>query len=127
MLDDGIPPERVPAASGLSNFARITAGSFAASVITTYWDRRESLHQARLTEAGTSFSPAYRDTVAQLQAAGMSPLQAAASVMRSITNQAYLLSSLELFYICGWMAVAMIGVIWLTRKPVPAGHGAAAD
>ena len=29
ILLNGVPPQRVPAASGLSNFARITAGSFA--------------------------------------------------------------------------------------------------
>src|SRR6202007_3044443 len=42
---DGLPPERVPAASGLNNFLRITGGSFATSLTTTYWDRREALHQ----------------------------------------------------------------------------------
>ena len=54
---DGIPPERLPSATGLSNFARITAGSFAASLITTVWDRREALHQSRLSEAIGSGAP----------------------------------------------------------------------
>jgi MFS transporter, DHA2 family, multidrug resistance protein len=53
ILLDGIPPERIPLASGLSNFARITAGGFAASVVTTLWDRREALHQSRLTDQTT--------------------------------------------------------------------------
>ncbi|UIJ47075.1 DHA2 family efflux MFS transporter permease subunit [Sphingomonas cannabina] len=124
---DGLPPERVPSASGISNFARITAGSFAASLTTTYWDRREALHQTRLTEVGNDYSPVYRQTVEQLQATGMSPLQAAGSVMRQIVNQSYLLSSLELFWICGWLTLAMIGVIWITRKPAPSQHTVAAD
>ena len=34
---NGIPPQQVPAATGLTNFTRITAGSFAASLITTWW------------------------------------------------------------------------------------------
>src|SRR4029079_12177685 len=42
---NGIPPQQVPAASGLSNFARITAGGFAASLTTTLWDRIEAVHQ----------------------------------------------------------------------------------
>ena len=124
---DGIPPERVPSASGISNFARITAGSFAASLITTYWDRREALHQTRLTEVGTELSPLYRETISRLQALGFSPLQANGSVMRTIENQAYLLSSLELFWICGWMAVAMIPVVWVARRPAPSEHAVAAD
>lgn len=45
---DGIPPERIPSASGIANFSRITAGSFAASIATTMWDQREALHQNRL-------------------------------------------------------------------------------
>ncbi|MEP9360377.1 DHA2 family efflux MFS transporter permease subunit [Sphingomonas sp. KR3-1] len=124
---DGLPPQRVPSASGISNFARITAGSFAASIITTYWDRREALHQTRLSEVGTDYSPVYRQTVDQLQAAGMSPLQAAGAVMRQVVNQAYLLSSLELFWICGWLALGLILVTWLARKPMPSQHTVAAD
>ncbi|MDR7258613.1 DHA2 family multidrug resistance protein [Sphingomonas sp. BE270] len=124
---DGLPGERVPSASGISNFARITAGSFAASIITTYWDRREALHQTRLTEVGTDYSPTYRHITDQLQAAGMTQQQAAGSVMRQIVNQSYLLSSLELFWICGWMALVMIGVIWMTRRPAPSTHVVAAD
>src|SRR6201986_1506798 len=53
ILLDGIPPQRIPLASGLSNFVRITAGGFAASILTTIWDRRESLHQARQADCLT--------------------------------------------------------------------------
>jgi DHA2 family multidrug resistance protein len=127
ILLDGIEPAKVPSASGISNFARITAGSFAASLITTFWDRREALHQTRLAEAGSDYSPVYHQATDQLQSLGMSPLQAAGAVTRQIVNQAYLLSSLELFWICGWMAVAMIAVVWITRRPKPSDHVVAAD
>ena len=33
----GLTPDRIPAASGLFNFARITAGSFGTSIATTWW------------------------------------------------------------------------------------------
>jgi MFS transporter, DHA2 family, multidrug resistance protein len=124
---DGIPPERVPSATGISNFARITSGGFAASLITTFWDRREALHQSRLVESSTGFSPIYRQAIEQLQAQGMSPLQAAGTIMRQTVNQAYLLSSLDIFYASGWLAMAMVLVVWITRKPKPAAHVAAAD
>ncbi|USI72521.1 DHA2 family efflux MFS transporter permease subunit [Sphingomonas morindae] len=124
---DGIAGPKVPSASGISNFARITAGSFAASLITTYWDRREALHQSRLVEGSTSFSPIYRETVGRLESIGMSPLQAAGAVMRQAVNQAYLLSSLELFWFCGWAAVFMLPVVWICRRPTPSGHVVAAD
>src|SRR5580692_1246687 len=63
ILLDGVPPPRIPLASGLSNFVRITAGGFAASIVTTIWDRREALHQSRLTEQTTIFTPGLSQTL----------------------------------------------------------------
>ena len=127
ILLDGLPASCVPSASGISNFARITAGSFAASLITTYWDRREALHQARLVEAATPFSPSYQQASNALQSQGLSPAQAAGALMHQIGDQAYLLSSIELFWVCGWMSLFVIGIVWLTRKPAPSDHVVAAD
>jgi DHA2 family multidrug resistance protein len=124
---DGIPPEKVPSAAGISNFARITAGSFAASLIETFWDRRETLHQSHLVESATRFSPVYIKTLETLQQKGMTPLQGAGSVMQELINQAYLLSSLDLFWICGWISLAMVAVVWLARRPAPSAHVVAAD
>ncbi len=124
---DGIPPERLPSASGISNFARITTGSFAASIVTTIWDRRAALHQTRLAEAGTVFSPVYRQYTGQLEQLGMSPVQAAGAVYRTIVNQSYLLATDEIFWASGWLALAMVGAVWLTRRPAAAGHAVAAD
>jgi DHA2 family multidrug resistance protein len=60
---DRLPADKLPAASGLNNFLRITASGFATSLTTTFWDRRESLHQTRLVESLTAFSPAFRQGV----------------------------------------------------------------
>ena len=56
----GLAAERIPAASGLFNFARITAGSFGTSIVTTLWDRRATLHHARLIEHLTPGDPVDR-------------------------------------------------------------------
>ncbi|MCB2036862.1 MAG: DHA2 family efflux MFS transporter permease subunit, partial [Ottowia sp.] len=42
----GLPPQRIPAASGLSNFTRITAGAMGTSISTTLWENRATLHHA---------------------------------------------------------------------------------
>src|SRR5581483_9548692 len=89
ILLNGVPPLRVPAASGLLNFARITAGSFAASITTTIWDRREALHQSRLSEASSIFDPTMRQTLAHLHASGLSAQQSLSVLTRSLVNQAY--------------------------------------
>jgi DHA2 family multidrug resistance protein len=46
----GLTPDRIPAAAGLSNFVRITAGAMGTSIATTLWESRASMHHAHLTE-----------------------------------------------------------------------------
>ena len=94
---DGLPPEKVPAASGLSNFLRITGGSFATSLTTTFWDRREALHQSRLAESVNVYAPAYQQSLGQLHALGLNDQAAAGTMTRAMIGQGYLLSSLDLF------------------------------
>ncbi|MBN9553753.1 MAG: DHA2 family efflux MFS transporter permease subunit, partial [Alphaproteobacteria bacterium] len=83
ILLDGVTPARIPLASGLSNFARITAGGFAASMVTTLWDRREAFHQARMADLTTSFSPALIQALAGLHRLGFPDLGAKSSIVRS--------------------------------------------
>ena len=120
---DRLPPQRVPAASGLSNFLRIVAGGFATSLFTTFWDRREALHQSRLVELATPYDPSFAQTFSQLHGLGLSDQAAAGLITRGVIGQGYLLSSLDLFYISGWIALALIPLCWLVARP--AGSGAA--
>ena len=53
----GLPPDRIPAASGLTNFARITAGAFGTSISTTLWENRAALHHAQLAESVNPGNP----------------------------------------------------------------------
>ena len=114
---DGLPPERIPAASGLNNFLRITATGFATSLFTTYWDRRERFHQSRLVESLSVFDPKFRHVTAALRHLGLSAQSAAAAVLHEVVNQAFLLSSLDLFYFSGWATLILVGCCWLVRRP----------
>ncbi|MGI9169232.1 MAG: DHA2 family efflux MFS transporter permease subunit [Caulobacteraceae bacterium] len=125
---NGVPGRQIPQASGLSNFARITAGSFAASIATTLWDRGEAVHQTRLAEIMGRADPAWVAAVDRLRHAGLSFSQAVAAIDRQVVDQAYLLSSVDFFRISAWLMVAMIPCVWLTRKALGAGSShAAAD
>jgi len=125
---DGLPERKVPAAAGLSNFMRITAAGFATSLITTFWDRREALHQSRLADSVTVYAPAVQQSLSALHGSGMND-QAAAGVMTQVMiGQSYLLSSLDLFYISGWLSIALIPLCFLVRRPSgPPAMAAAAD
>src|SRR5581483_4900803 len=127
ILLDGQPPAKVPAASGLSNFLRITGGSFATSLTTTFWDRREALHQSRLVESLSAFDPTFLQTLAKLGARGFAEQPAVAAVMREVVGQGYLLSSLDIFWLSGWLALALLPLCWMVRRPRGAAAPAAAD
>ena len=109
-----VPPEKTPAAAGLSNFCRYTAGSFAASITTTFWDRREALHQTRIAES----------VLAVPTAPGVTPLQSLYALGGTAVRQAYAMSSFDFFWISGWLMLLMIPLVWLTRRPQPAGGAA---
>jgi DHA2 family multidrug resistance protein len=122
VIFDGLPPEKIPAASGLSNFLRITASSFATSLTTTFWDRRETLHQTHLADTISVYAPAYQQSLAQLHQFGLTDQAAAGAMTRGLISQSYLLSSLDLFYLSGWLCVLLIPLCFLVRRP--AVHGA---
>jgi DHA2 family multidrug resistance protein len=113
---DGVIPERIPAASGITNFARITAGGFAASITTTMWDRREALHQSRLVETSTAYNPTVQYALSVLHQRGFSDLAGYGLLLRNILNQAYLLAAEDLFWISGWLSLGLIAIVWMTRR-----------
>ncbi|APV51619.1 MFS transporter [Betaproteobacteria bacterium GR16-43] len=121
----GIAPEQMPAASGLSNFMRITAGSFGTSISTTLWDHRATMHHAQLAEKLTVFDPTTSQALASLQAGGMTQDQSYAYLNRMIDQQAALMSATDIFYISALLFLALVGVVWLT-KPAKAAASAEA-
>jgi DHA2 family multidrug resistance protein len=126
VIFDGLPAHKVPAASGLSNFLRITAASFATSLTTTLWDRREALHQSRLADALTPYSPAFQQSIKRLLDLGLSDPTAASALTQNLIGQSYLLSSLDLFYLSAWLCVLLIPLCFLVKRPTPTGAVAAA-
>lgn len=125
---DGIPPHLLPQATGMSNFTRITAGAFAASLVTTMWDRRQALHQSRLAEAiGSGDAGPYAQAAGQLARMGLDPAQQAAVVTRQMGGQAYLLASTDLFWLSSIICGVLIVLVWLTKRPGAAAGPVAAD
>lgn len=114
---DGIPPQRMPAATSISNFLRIIAAAFSTSIATTLWDNRAALHQSRLAEASSIFDPKLQQTVAGLRGLGLDDPQAIGVIMRGVTQQAYTMSSLDYFYATAWIALSLAAIVWLTHKP----------
>jgi DHA2 family multidrug resistance protein len=112
-----IPPERIPAASGLSNFMRITAGAVGTSIATTLWERRATLHHAQLTEGLTQGSAAFNQALQGLQAGGLTPQQALAQVERMVNQQAFMLAANDIFYVSAVLFLLLIPLVWLAHAP----------
>ena len=113
----GLPPERIPAASGLSNFVRITAGAVGTSVATTVWENRAALHHAQLVESITLSNPVASSALSGLTASGIDPQQALAQVNRLVDQQAFMLAANDVFYVSALLFLLLIPLIWLTQPP----------
>jgi DHA2 family multidrug resistance protein len=129
LILSGLPPEQIPAASGLSNFARILAGSFGTSIATTMWDNRAILHHAQLTEYVSGASLPTQQYLQTLQGGGLSMQQAAAAINRSVDVESHLLAANDVFLVSAALFVALIAIVWLAHRPkhmAEAGAGAGA-
>lgn len=100
--------------SGLATFFRVLGGSFASSLATWIWSRREVFHHANLTESVSVYNPAAMD---YLQKMGGVTQQHLAAVDKTIEQQAYMMSTIDYFWILGWGFMALIIVIWFARPP----------
>lgn len=111
----GLAPSQMPAAAGLSNFVRITAGGFGTSISTTAWEHRATVHRAQLSESITPTNPAAVDWLERATQQGLSELQALAQLERVMEQQAYTLAVADLFLISAVLFVLLTGVQWMTR------------
>ncbi len=119
----GLTPDKIPSASGLSNFCRITAGAMGTSVVTTIWDDRATLHHVHLVEKISVTDPAAVEAIGGLTRLGLSMEQALAQVTRLIDQQAFTRAADDVFLVSAWLFLALIPLVWLAK---PA-RGAAVD
>jgi MFS transporter, DHA2 family, multidrug resistance protein len=120
----GLSPDRIPAASGLFNFARITAGAFGTSITTTVWDRRATLHHAQLVERLTSGDSVTSQAIGTLHASGVGTEQSYALINRLVDSQAYMLSANDIFHVSAIAFLGLIFLVWLAH-PVHGAHAPA--
>jgi MFS transporter, DHA2 family, multidrug resistance protein len=111
----GLTPDRIAAAAGLSNFARITAGAFGTSLSTTLWDQRAALHHAHLTEQLPAGSAALDAATRTLGAGGMGNEQVWAQLNRLIDQQAFTRAADDIFLVSAVLFLVLIVVVWFTR------------
>jgi MFS transporter, DHA2 family, multidrug resistance protein len=117
IMMSGVPPNELASASGLSNFVRTMASSFATAISVWIWNRRSDYHHALLTEHINNASPSWTQYQAQLAAHGIHGVGASQFVNQVISNQASTLGVNDVFTILGLMYAVLIPVIWLAKPP----------
>lgn len=118
----GMEGKRIASAGSLSNFCRVLAGAMGASLAITLWEKREAFHHTRLAENFTPFSP-QAAMLQQMQQSGMSEAQSYGVAVMQITQQGFILSAAELFYVSAGFFLLLIALVWQARPPFSAPTG----
>ncbi|WP_454903519.1 DHA2 family efflux MFS transporter permease subunit [Variovorax gossypii] len=118
----GLTPDRIPAASGLSNFLRITAGAMGTSITTTLWENRAALHHSQLSEAVNQGNNAATSAMSGLASSGFSTEQVLGQLNRIVDQQSFMLATNDIFYASALLFLLLIPLVWLAR-PQKGGAG----
>jgi DHA2 family multidrug resistance protein len=118
----GLTPDRIPAASGLSNFLRITAGAMGTSITTTLWENRAALHHSQLAESVNQGNNAATSAMNGLAGSGLSSEQVLGQINRLVDQQSFMLAANDIFYASAILFLLLIPLVWLAR-PQKGGAG----
>ena len=113
----GLPPTRIPAAAGLSNFVRIMAGAMGTSIVTTLWESRAALHHSHLSEPLSQVEGNLPWTLSAMQNSGMSMNQSLVQINRVVDQQAFTKAATDIFLASAVLFILLIAMIWLTKRP----------
>jgi DHA2 family multidrug resistance protein len=117
ILMSGVAPNELASASGVSNFVRTMAGSFATAITVWIWNRRSDYHHAVLTEHIKNSSQSWLQYQAQLGAHGINGVGASAYVNQVISDQASTLGVNDVFNMLGVLYLILIPFVWFAKPP----------
>ncbi len=119
----GLKPEESNQASALMNVARNLGGTFGISTVQTILAQRSQWHQARLVERLNPLNPNYANGLTQLgqtlSAHGVPKAEASQSaatlVYRSMSQQAQMLSYIDVFRVLMWVVLSALPLLFLLQ------------
>jgi DHA2 family multidrug resistance protein len=125
ILLGGLPPSKIPAAAGLSNFARVFCGAVGTSLAGNAWTNRIALHHQQLTEQANVYNPTFNQSLEQSQSLlHIDPAQARALFDFNVNAQAAMLGLNDIFYASAIIFVLIIPLVWVTKRPKKTAGGA---
>ncbi|OXC72372.1 Inner membrane component of tripartite multidrug resistance system [Caballeronia sordidicola] len=123
----GLPPSKIPAAAGLSNFARVFCGAVGTSLAGNEWTNRIALHHERLTEQANINNPVFLQSLQMSQGTlNISEAQARGMFDFTVNTQAAMMGLNDVFFASAIIFILIIPLIWITKRAKGGGGGAAA-
>lgn len=113
----GVQPNELASASGLSNFVRTMAGSFATAITVWAWNHRTDYHHAVLTEHVRNGADAWTQYQSALGSRGISGVGASQYVNLVIDSQASTLAVNDVFLLLALIYLLLIPVVWFAKPP----------
>ncbi|MFA5960110.1 MAG: DHA2 family efflux MFS transporter permease subunit [Tatlockia sp.] len=112
----GLPPEKIPAAAGLSNFSRIFCGAIGTSIFSTLWNNRSILHHTQLIEEATPYSANFDAFLQATQSQfGIQTEQSYALFNLLVNQQADMLGLNDVLWLSSLIFLALIPIVWITK------------
>lgn len=108
IIAGSVKPAYVADAIAFATFIRTLFGSFSSSIVTTMWDERMAFHHARLVENMSIFNQYAVQLYENLQ-------KNVYALNALITKQAYMMSTIDLFWMSGIISLSLIPLVWLLR------------
>ena len=112
----GQPPEKVPAAAGLSTFGRVFFGGIGTSLANVVWNNRTILHHEILTQQSGPTNPMFNaqmDTYHSLLSLGKPASYALFD--QTVQTQAAMMGLNDVFYGAAIIMIMIIPLIWITK------------
>jgi DHA2 family multidrug resistance protein len=123
----GQPPEKVPAAAGLSTFGRMFGGGVGTSIANVVWNNRTILHHEVLTAQSNPTNPLFNQQLdAYHSLLGLDTGSSYALFDNVVQSQAAMLGLNDVFYASAIIMILVIPLIWITKPRKAGGADAAA-
>jgi DHA2 family multidrug resistance protein len=119
----GLPPERIAAASGLTNFMRNLGASFGTAITTWLWTSNAAEYHARLVENIHPNNPLANDYIDRLHRLGIPDNAALGYLDQMITTQSYTLATDQILTLSALLMLSLITLIWWAKPPFVASRG----
>lgn len=117
----GLPPEKIPAAAGVSNFARVFCGAIGTSIATTVWNNRSILHHSQLTEQATPYTANFNEFINSSRSLLDINIDQSYALFNRILNvEADMLGINDIFWVSSIIFLLLIPIVWITKPVVHA-------